>query len=355
MIEARYEKLSRIFSGEPSFRLRQAEEALYSGNFPSWDGVNNLPKALRERLSAEVPWNTLSETQTLRSARGDSWKAALRTEDGYAIEAVLMRNARGQLTVCVSTQVGCAMACAFCATGKMGLSRNLSQDEIVDQVRFFREYVSGNGVDGEVTNIVFMGMGEPFANYEAVRDALRILTGPMGIGTTRITVSTVGLLPGLRRILADPEWPKVRIAISLHCADETERRKIMPSTPPGFLDDLARWSDDYARSFPEKRRHLTLEYLLLAGVNDSDDDLRKLTKLARRMGRVRVNLIPYNATDGGFLGSSRDIASRFREGLERAGVTVTVRKSLGGDIAAACGQLAGIGHRKTGNGEPETT
>lgn len=341
MTETRARHLERLFSGEPSFRLRQAEDALYSGNFGSWEAVSNLPKALRERLSADVPWNALSEESTLRSARDDSWKAALRTADGYLIETVLMRNARGHLTVCVSTQVGCAMGCAFCATGRMGLSRNLSSDEIVDQIRFFRRYAEGNGLEGEVTNVVLMGMGEPLANYEAVREALRIMTGPMGIGTTRITVSTVGILPGLRRLLSDSEWPPVRLAVSLHSADEERRRKIMPSTSAGFLGNLARWSDDYTRAFPEKRRHLTLEYLMLSGVNDSDDDLRKLTKLARRMGRVRVNLIPYNATDGGFSGSGRERTERFREALDRAGVTVTVRKSLGGDIAAACGQLAG--------------
>lgn len=341
MNETRARQFERLFSDEPSFRLRQAEEASYSGRFGSWDEVSNLPKTLRDRLSAEVPWNTLSEISVLASGRGDSWKAALRTGDGLVVETVLMRNARGHLTVCVSTQVGCAMNCAFCATGRMGLSRDLSSDEIVDQVRFFRTYVGKNGIDGEITNVVLMGMGEPLSNYESVRDALRVLTGPMGIGLTRITVSTVGLLPGLRRLLSDPEWPRVRLAISLHSADEERRRKIMPSTAPGFIDELARWSDGYARAFPEKRRHLTLEYLLLAGVNDSDDDLRKLTTLARRMGRVRVNLIPYNATDGGFSGSGKETTERFRSALDRAGVTVTVRKSLGGDIAAACGQLAG--------------
>ncbi|NTW15639.1 MAG: 23S rRNA (adenine(2503)-C(2))-methyltransferase RlmN [Candidatus Moranbacteria bacterium] len=342
----RNRQIEILFSGEPSFRARQAQEALFSPVFRSWDDVSSLPKSLRERLTDAIPWNRFVPVSVLGNARRDTWKALLQAEDGARIEAVLMRNSRGQFTVCVSTQVGCAMGCAFCATGRLGMTRNLAADEIVDQVRFFREYVTDNSLDGEVTNVVLMGMGEPLANYEEVREALLVLVGPMSVGPTRITVSTVGILPGLGRLLDDPEWPPVRLAISLHCADEERRRKMMPSTAPGFLDELARWSDAYTKAFPEKRRHLTLEYVMLSGVNDTDRDLRNLVKLAWRMGRVRVNLIPYNATGSGFVGSPFETISRFRDGLAREGVTVTVRKSLGGDIAAACGQLAGKTVRK---------
>ncbi len=341
MEQSREASLRTAISDEPPFRLRQAEEALYSGHFGSWEEVSTLSKTLRRRISASVPWNTLSDTIVLGSTAGDSWKAALRTEDGMMLESVLMRNARGHLTACVSTQIGCAMNCAFCSTGKMGFTRNLSSDEVVDQVRFFVRYVGENGIEGEITNVVFMGMGEPLANYESVREALRILTEKMGIGLSRITVSTVGILPALRRLLDDSEWPNVRLAISLHAVDEAVRKRIMPSTSEGFIRELVSFARDYARRFPERRRHLTLEYLLLSGVNDSADDCRKLAKLAHTMGRVRVNLIPYNATDSGFFGSGDEATGRFREALERASITVTVRKSLGGDIAAACGQLAG--------------
>ncbi|NTW90211.1 MAG: 23S rRNA (adenine(2503)-C(2))-methyltransferase RlmN [Candidatus Moranbacteria bacterium] len=341
MEETREQRIGSVLSSESAFRTRQANEAIYSPFFRSWNDVTPLSKAVRDRLTESVPWNTLSVVVILPSASGDAWKALLETGDGNRIESVLMRNSRGQFTVCVSTQVGCAMNCAFCATGKLGLERNLSQDEIVDQVRVLREFVSDSGLTGEITNIVLMGMGEPLANYEEVRGALRSFIGPMGIGTTRITVSTVGLLAGLERLISDPEWPPVRIAISLHAADEKTRAGIMPTTAPGFFEGLVGWSQRYADAFPEKRRHLTLEYLLLSGVNDAEEDARKLVSLTRRIGKVRVNLIPYNATDSGLVGSSGNAVHRFRDRLEAGGVTVTIRKSQGGDIAAACGQLAG--------------
>ncbi|HWQ60467.1 MAG TPA: 23S rRNA (adenine(2503)-C(2))-methyltransferase RlmN [Candidatus Fimivivens sp.] len=341
MNETREQRIGTLLSDEPAFRMRQAHEAIYLPRFRSWSDVSSLPKVLRERLATEVSWSTLSNVAVLHSAAGDSWKALFETFDGNRIESVLMRNGRGQFTVCVSTQVGCAMNCAFCATGKMGLIRNLTRDEIVDQVRSLRDFVADSKLDGEITNVVLMGMGEPLANYEEVREALRILTGSMEIGPTRITVSTVGLLPGLRRLLSDPLWPPVRLAVSLHAADERTRNAIMPSTARGFLDDLVAWSQEYADAFPEKRRHLTLEYLLLSDRNDTEEDARKLVSLSRRIGRVRVNLIPYNATDSGLVGSSGNVIHRFKDRLEAAGVTVTIRKSMGGDIAAACGQLAG--------------
>ncbi len=341
MEESREQRIGSALSGESAFRTRQAIEAIYSPFFRSWNEVTPLPKIVRDRLSESVPWNMLSVVIILPSASGDAWKALLETGDGNRIESVLMRNSRGQFTVCVSTQVGCAMNCAFCATGKLGLERNLSQDEIVDQVRALREFVSDSGLTGEITNIVLMGMGEPLANYEEVRGALRSFIGPMGIGTTRITVSTVGLLSGLERLISDHEWPPVRIAISLHAADEKTRAGIMPTTASGFFDGLVDWSQRYMDAFPEKRRHLTLEYLLLSDINDTEEDARKLVSLTRRIGKVRVNLIPYNVTDSGLVGSSGNAVHRFRDRLKAGGVTVTIRKSQGGDIAAACGQLAG--------------
>ncbi|NTW14125.1 MAG: 23S rRNA (adenine(2503)-C(2))-methyltransferase RlmN [Candidatus Moranbacteria bacterium] len=347
MDDSRASRLADVLSGESSFRIRQAEEALYGGHFRSWTETASLPKVLRERLEAEIPWLSVSKVAIFPSKRSDAWKALLRTSDGNGVESVLMRNSRNHFTVCVSTQIGCAMNCAFCATGKIGLIRNLSQDEIVDQVRFFRGYVADSKLSGEITNIVLMGMGEPLANYEEVREALRTFTGPMGIGTTRITVSTVGLLPGLDRLVKDPDWPPVRIAVSLHAANENTRKNMMPTTSTGFLDRLVAWSHDYAEAFPEKRRHLTFEYLLLAGINDSEEDARKLIALSRRVGKVRINLIPYNSTDSIHSGSDANTVMRFKRWIESNGITVTIRKSQGGDIAAACGQLAG----KTVSGE----
>ncbi|MEI6650678.1 MAG: 23S rRNA (adenine(2503)-C(2))-methyltransferase RlmN [Candidatus Moraniibacteriota bacterium] len=341
MKDSRHSRLETLLSKEQPFRLRQAEEALYSGHFRSWAGVGSLPKAIRDRLSAEVLWNSLSVIAVRPSGTGNAWKALLSTSDGNRIESVLMKNSRGQFTVCVSTQVGCAMNCAFCATGKLGFTCDLSGDEIVDQVRFFRDFVADGKYEGEITNIVLMGMGEPLANYEEVRFALQMFTGPMGIGPTRITVSTVGLLSGLDRLVTDPLWPPVRIAISLHAADEIVRKNIMPTTVTGFLEKLVLWSHRYADAFPEKRRHLTLEYLLLSGVNDTEEDARKLISLAHKIGKVRINLIPYNATDSGFVGSSGNVTHRFQDWLEANDITTTIRNSQGGDIEAACGQLAG--------------
>jgi 23S rRNA (adenine2503-C2)-methyltransferase len=277
----------------------------------------------------------------LPSKRGDTWKALLATQDNAKIETVLMKNSRDQFTVCVSTQVGCAMACRFCATGRMGFTRNLSEDEIVDQVRFLRGFIREQGLSREITNIVFMGMGEPLANYENVRGALKTFIDQMKIGPTRITVSTVGLVPMLEKILDDPEWLPVRLAVSLHSADPRTRKELMPTSYADFLDRLAEWAARYFVKFSEKRRHLTFEYIMLAGVNDTSDHAAALVSFAQRIGKVKINLIPYNITEGGFRKSDESDIERFQKTLEKAGVIVTRRRTMGDDIAAACGQLAG--------------
>lgn len=338
---SREERIRELLADESTFRAKQAVEALFSFSLTGWDDATALPKPIRDRLRAGIPWNVFREIAVLPSAKEDTWKALLEASDGNRIETVLMRNGRGQLTVCVSTQVGCAMACAFCATGKMGFSRNLSADEIVDQVRFFRGFLSRHpDIRGEVTNVVFMGMGEPLSNYEEVRSALRTLIGRMGIGPTRITVSTVGLVPMLERMLDDAEWPPVRLAVSLHSADPGTRRELMPTSYDGFLDRLAEWTEGYFRKFSEKRRHLTFEYIMLRDVNDTDSHADALIRFARRIGKVRINLIPYNITESGLSKSTEEAIDRFQSRLRAAGVVATRRRTMGDDIAAACGQLA---------------
>ena len=337
---SREEHIRSLLKGESPFRARQAYDALFSLLVAGWSDASALPKDARELLERAVPWNMFRSVAIFPSRRGDTWKALLEASDQARIETVLMRNSRGQFTVCVSTQVGCAMACRFCSTGKMGFSRNLSQDEIVDQVRFFREFIRRDGLDGMITNVVFMGMGEPLANYEHVRSAIRTLIDRMGIGPTRITVSTVGLVPMLSRTLDDPEWPAVRLAVSLHSADPATRKDLMPTSYDDFLDRLAEWTERYFQKFSEKRRHLTFEYIMLANVNDTPEHAAALVRFARRVGKVRINLIPYNITEGGFRKSSEPAIERFQETLERAGVIVTRRRTMGDDIAAACGQLA---------------
>ncbi len=341
MNETREDRIRELLYEEPAFRVRQALAAIFSDSTLEWAKATALSKPLRDRLAAEVPWNTLSLVAVFPSVKGDTWKALFQTFDGERMETVLMKNSRGQLTVCVSTQIGCAMACTFCATGKMGFSRNLSADEIVDQVRFFREYVATRGdISGEVTNIVFMGMGEPLGNYEGTKAALGIFIQQMGIGPTRITVSTVGLIPMLTRLLDDKEWPPVRLAVSLHSADPKTRRDLMPTSYDGFLEKLAEWTQSYFQKFSEKRRHLTFEYIMLARVNDTDMHADALIRFARRTGKVRINLIPYNITEGGFSKSDEETIDRFQSRLKAASVITTRRRTMGDDIAAACGQLA---------------
>ena len=341
--ETRAEALQRIFPKEPKFRLAQMEEAVFDDALNGWKDVSTIPFPVRDGLAeAGAPWLTYGESDAVvqESRDGQSLKAALRLGDGSCIETVLMANRRGQWTVCLSSQVGCAMRCAFCATGRLGLSRSLSADEITDQLRFWRRRLLRRGGGERVSNIVMMGMGEPLANYENVRDSLNLILRRSGIGATRITVSTVGVIPQLNRLLDDPDWPPVRLAVSLHSADLAVRQRLMPTTYGRFLEDLADWGRRYARKLGNRRHHVTFEYLLLSGENDRPEDARKLIALCRRIGRVKVNLIPYNATDSGLTGSDEGTMEAFAEALSAAGIDVTRRRSLGRDIDAACGQLA---------------
>lgn len=351
--KTRAEKFHFLYPNEPPYRFRQISRAIFDAEIPGWDRMTALPKRMRERISVDIPWISLRESVVLKSWDGETEKALLLCEDGARIETVLMRNARGHRTVCVSSQVGCAFGCTFCATGTMGFTRNLTSDEIVDQVRFWMYSLSGRceGAASEssketnqdestrISNVVFMGMGEPLANYESVREAIRILLEYTDMGPTRITVSTVGLIPGLSRLLEDALWPPVRLAVSLHSADTKVRSRIMPSSYELFLDDLAEWTKLYFSRHDERRRHLTFEYILLAGVNDRTEDAETLIRFARRVGKVKVNLIPYNVAIDSYRSIKEEHVSDFFLRLKRSGIVVTVRRSRGEDIAAACGQL----------------
>lgn len=341
---SRREKFKTLFSDAPNFRLKQMEEALFSPFFDSFADVSNMPLAMRERLMQELPWLSVREVQVLESVKKDTFKAVVETVDGKRVETVLMKNARGQWTVCVSSQVGCAMACTFCATGTMGFTRNLTADEIVDQVRFWFYFLEKKTTLSEIersriSNVVFMGMGEPLANYDNVKEALRFLLAYTDIGMTRITVSTVGLLPMLKKLLDDPSWPAVRLAVSLHSADSDTRKKMMPSSYDGFLDGLVQWTEQYFKKFESRRRHLTFEYVMLSSVNDTEHHVAALIKFAHRVGKVRINLIPYNFTGSVYRDSLPGDFTRFQKQLEDAGVVVMRRRTMGDDIAAACGQL----------------
>lgn len=343
--------LAKLFSELPSYRIDQVWRGLFLPTASSWENLLNLPHALRSELQSTAPWMSLTEKHVLRSKRGDTFKALLKTEDGKLIETVLMQNARGFWSICVSSQVGCAMACTFCATGKMGFTRNLTVDEIIDQYRFWMYFLSERKTLSEIegstqpkleqriSNLVYMGMGEPLANYDQVKQSLQLLLQYTDMGPTRLTVSTVGLIPMLRKLLTDETWPPVRLAVSLHSADAETRRNIMPSSYPKFLDDLALWTKDYFAQFASRRRHLTFEYVMLAGVNDTPMHAEKLITFARKVGKVKINLIPYNDTKSKYNTSESTALIAFEEKLLKAKVDVTRRRTMGADIAAACGQL----------------
>lgn len=337
---SRTEKFKNLFPQAPSFRLKQLEEALFSPVFQGFADVSTIPLSMREVVVKELAWFSITEVQVFESVKKDTFKAVVETVDGKRVETVLMKNARNQWTVCVSSQVGCAMACTFCATGTMGFTRNLSSDEIIDQVRFWNQFLEKRPeLERRISNVVFMGMGEPLANYDNVKETLRLLLTYTDIGMTRITVSTVGLLPMLDKVLQDESWPAVRLAVSLHSADSETRKNIMPSSYDGFLDKLVEWTEKYFEKFESRRRHLTFEYVMLSKINDTEDHAKALIRFAQRVGKVRINLIPYNFTGSVYRDSLPGDFMRFQKQLEDAGVVVTRRRTMGDDIAAACGQL----------------
>jgi len=348
-LKTRREKFTELFPNEPKFRWKQIELALFQEKNHSWNDATSLPAAMRETLAKKIPWISLTRVTETGEADGSVRKVLLEAADGSRVESVLMQNKTGKYSVCVSTQVGCAMGCAFCSTGKLGLKRNLSADEIVDQLRYWQlsqtpvSIPEPNG-DTEkkeiITNIVLMGMGEPMNNYENVREALNAILKNSGIGPTHITVSSAGVLPRLKKILEDKEWPPVCIAISLHSADAKKRKEIMPSSGPNFLPELAEWAEAYLKQFGNRSHYLTFEYIMLDGVNDSAEDAKKLAAYTKPLGRAKINLIPYNDAAGQFKSSSPEKIQAFMNILLAAGVDVTRRQSLGGAIKAACGQLA---------------
>jgi 23S rRNA (adenine2503-C2)-methyltransferase len=309
--------------GEPAYRARQAWEWAARGA-SGYDAMTNVPAALRELLAAEVPFSTLELADEAQASDG-TVKALFRTADGHPVEAVLMRYRDGRRSVCVSSQSGCPLTCTFCATGRMAFGRNLSAWEILDQVLHFRR-------SEPVNHLVFMGMGEPFMNVDAVLDAARRLPD-IGITHRRTTISTVGWLPGLERFVEEVTEP-IRLALSLHAADPTLRRELMPVNDRYPLPDVLVLC---RRHWERTNRRVFVEYVMLAGVNDSPAQARALAELLGREA-FKVNLIPYNPT-GLFDGSSRAAIAAFKAELDAARVPATVRLTRGRDISAACGQL----------------
>ena len=318
--------LERFFvdRGEPAFRARQVWEWAARGA-AGYDQMTNLPRSLRQQLEESVPFSSLSVEEEAKADDG-TVKVLFRTADGHPVEAVLMRYRDGRRSVCVSSQSGCPLTCTFCATGSMRFGRNLKAWEILDQVLHFRRIEP-------INHLVFMGMGEPFINFEEVLATARRLPD-VGITHRRTTISTIGWMPGLTRFVDEVEEP-IRLAISLHAADPRLRSKIMSVNDryplPSVLDECRRY-------FELRRRKVFVEYVMLGGVNDSPEQAAELAGLLDPKV-FKVNLIPYNPT-GSFEGSSRQAIAVFKHVLDRARIPSTVRLTRGRDIAAACGQLA---------------
>ncbi len=317
------------------YRAAQVLDWVYRRGVADPVAMTQLPRELRAALAGEIAAPG-SSVMLARSAADGTRKLVVRLEDGERVECVLIPD-RHRLTLCVSCQVGCAMGCGFCATGRLGLRRQLRVEEIVDQVMLARAELARDPLGpGHLSNVVFMGMGEPLHNLDALLAALEILTAPWGLAISprRITVSTVGLVPEMVRLL---ERSAVNLAVSLHATTDEARRRLVPVTRKYGLGALL----DACRALPlPRRRRITFEYVLLAGENDSDEDARRLVGLLHGI-RSKVNLIRFNPFPGAeYAPSAPERVERFQRLLLDRGQNATVRESRGAEVAAACGQLA---------------
>jgi 23S rRNA (adenine2503-C2)-methyltransferase len=343
--------LAEILSaeGQPAYRARQLFAALHQRFVGDWENVSELPAPLRGRLSERYRLSA-SELVLEAASTDGTRKRLLRLGDGQEIETVAIPSISPQghrrISVCVSTQAGCAMACTFCATGQMGFARHLTVGEIVDQV-----YTFGRGVVPEQrpTHVVFMGMGEPLANYDATLAAVRRLIDSRGahLSQRRITISTSGLVPEIERLAG--EGLELTLAISLHAPNNALRSSLMPINRRYPLGQLIKAAAEYARA---TGRRVSYEYVLLRGVNDGLTQANELASLLPRR-LTHVNLIPYNATDAGYEATEASRVREFLVALQARGVSATVRASRGRDIAAACGQLRAE-NRRPGAATPAT-
>lgn len=357
------DELETLFNdwSEPAFRVNQLLDWLYARRATTWDSMSNLSKPLREKLRSQFSLNSLVLTRK-QGARDTTQKFLWKLADGAFIESVLIPanpalygEASDRHTLCVSTQVGCAYGCKFCASGLDGWKRNLAPDEIVEQVLAVERHAAGERrlaahdpspdqakptiarpSSRTVDNLVIMGMGEPLANYENLLKALRILNAPWGggIGARKITVSTSGLVPQIRRLADEPE--QFRLAVSLHGATDEVRQRIMPVNRKYPLKELTAALEYYQA---RKDRMITFEYILIKGVNDALEQARPLGALARHL-RAKVNLIPYNRVEGLLWERPEEaVCEEFLGALEKQRVPATLRREKGHDIDAACGQL----------------
>lgn len=383
-------KLEEILKkyNQPKFRLKQIQKAVFQDGVSAFSEISSLPKIFRENLGGELKILSLETDRVLEAKNGQSIKASLKTQDNKIIETVLISPKPGAWSVCISSQVGCPMNCRFCATGKMGFVRNLTVEEITDQILFWRQYLRKSQIQNlksqinpklkiknskiknyDVSNIVYMGMGEPFLNWENVRDSLKDLINPelFGFGSRSISVSTSGIPEGIEKLAQD--FPQVNLAISLHFADDNKRSEFMPVNKKFNLDELRNSLRNY---FQKTNRKVFIEYILLDGINDSREDADKLVRYLKSIGKphlLHVNLINYNISyvipsaveesnlrkldpsatstadfaqdDILFKPSSKTKTQNFKNYLLENHINATIRKSLGEEIQGACGQLSG--------------
>lgn len=327
------EKLESVLENEKPFRKKQVMRAIYKELILDWDEATNLSLDLRNRLKESCDLGI--EAELLESQDRDTYKALITLNDGKKIETVLMLHTGNRSTVCVSSQVGCPIGCAFCATGKMGFFRNLTVEEILEQVLFFSRMLKGKG-DKEITNIVFMGMGEPFLNYDNVFKAIRIINDGncFNIGSRKISVSTSGIIDGINKMAE--EDLQVNLSISLHAPNDELRTKLMPINEQFSLEKVIEAVDNY---IIKTSRKVMYEYVMLKDINDTLECAEQLVKLFRKRSLSMLNLIVYNPT-GNFEPSLPETVKDFKNFLETHGLFVTQRYEFGQNINAACGQLA---------------
>ncbi|MBI5071907.1 23S rRNA (adenine(2503)-C(2))-methyltransferase RlmN [Candidatus Falkowbacteria bacterium] len=326
--------LEKILADEPAFRLKQAREAVFSKLIENWDEATNLSAALRGKLNEECPLKI--DFKKFISDDGATIKFLITLTDDFKIESVLMRHEERN-TVCVSSEVGCPLACAFCATGKMGFKRNLLPGEIIEQVLCSARFLKKE--KQKVDSVVFMGMGEPFLNYENVLSAIKILNDKdgFGIGARHISISTAGVVEGIRKLAK--ESMQVNLAISLHAPNDKLRNEIMPVGKKYSIKKIMSAVGEYLEATDRK---VMFEYLMIKNFNDKPEYARELAALLAELPRnlYFVNLILYNPT-GGFEPSKKEAVQKFKEILQRAHVSVTERYRFGRGVKGACGQLAG--------------
>jgi len=328
-----WEKIEEKIKNEPSYRIKQLKKLLFKDLIENWDEATTLSLKLREELKKDCPLEI--KYKMFESKDGDSSKALVELDDQEKIEAVLMRHTDKRTTICVSSQVGCGLNCAFCATGMNGLKRNLKAGEIVLQILLFARYLKKE--NREITNVVFMGMGEPFLNYDEVMKAIRLINDPeaFNIGARKISVSTSGVIDGIKKFMN--EDLQVNLSISLHAPNDKLRSSIMPINNKYHLVDVIKVVDKYIE---KTGRKVMFEYLMIDGLNDSLENAKELVSLIRGKPLYMVNLIIYNPT-GKFKPSSKVVVKKFKEYLENHQIFTTQRYEFGRGIKAACGQLAG--------------